>query len=178
MMGPGKGNAPGDETARHAPTPPCPTVSGPTRKGAVRGRVRFTSLAPVHRRWSAPSAGPTPTPLPPSVRETLGDPAADDLARWLDENFDQRTVHPDEYRTVLSRLDLVLSRLDLIDERFERVDECSTLSNSASTRPTSGSTGWKGDSGRSTASRRAERSVQPAPRRAKPPAQRAHRRSE
>ena len=49
-----------------------------------------------------------PTPLPQSVRETLGDPTADDLARWLDENFDQRTV---------------LTRLDLVDERFERVDE-------------------------------------------------------
>ena len=49
-----------------------------------------------------------PTPLPQSVQETLGDPAADDFARWLDENFDQRTV---------------LTRLDLVDERFERVDE-------------------------------------------------------
>ena len=49
-----------------------------------------------------------PTPLPQSVQETLGDPAADDFARWLEENFDQRTV---------------LTRLDLIDERFERVDE-------------------------------------------------------
>ena len=49
-----------------------------------------------------------PTPLPQSVQETLGDPTADDLARWLDENFDQRTV---------------LTRLDLVDERFERVDE-------------------------------------------------------
>jgi hypothetical protein len=37
-----------------------------------------------------------PTTLPSSVQETLGDPAAADLVRWLDENFDQRTVHPDE----------------------------------------------------------------------------------
>ena len=56
-----------------------------------------------------------PPTLPSSVQETLGDPAADDLARWLDENFDQRTVHPDEYRKVLTRL-------DQIDERFERVE--------------------------------------------------------
>ena len=64
-----------------------------------------------------------PTPLPQSVQETLGDPTADDLARWLDENFDQRTVHPDEYRTVLTRLDLVDERFERVDERFDHVEQ-------------------------------------------------------
>ena len=57
-----------------------------------------------------------PTTLPPSVQETLGDPAADDFARWLETYVEERAVGRDEYREVLTRL-------DQIDERFERVEE-------------------------------------------------------
>ena len=64
-----------------------------------------------------------PTTLPSSVQETLGDPAADDFARWLDENFDQRTVHPKEYHEVLSRLDLIDERFERMDERFDHVEQ-------------------------------------------------------
>ena len=120
MMGPGKGNAPGDKTARHAPPPRVPNCLAPhgERCCARRGtRPRFASSVVHHPLVSMP------TTLPPSVQETLGDPAADDFARWLDENFDQRTVHPKEYREVLSRLDVIDERFDVIDERFERVDE-------------------------------------------------------
>lgn len=37
-----------------------------------------------------------PTTLPASVRETLGEEAAGDFARWLDGTLQQRTVHRDE----------------------------------------------------------------------------------
>ena len=56
-----------------------------------------------------------PPTLPSSVQETLGDPAADDFARWLETYVEERAVMRDEYREVLSRL-------DQIDERFERVE--------------------------------------------------------
>ena len=46
-----------------------------------------------------------PTPLPPSVQETLGDPAAGDFARWLETYVEERAVVRDEYREVLTRLD-------------------------------------------------------------------------
>ena len=64
-----------------------------------------------------------PTPLPPSVQETLGDPAADDFARWLETYVEERAVMRDEYREVLSRLDVIDERFDRIDERFEHVEE-------------------------------------------------------
>ena len=37
-----------------------------------------------------------PTPLPPSVQETLGDPAAGDFARWLETYVEERAVVRDE----------------------------------------------------------------------------------
>jgi len=68
-----------------------------------------------------------PTSLPPSVREHFGEPVAEDFARWLDETFQQRTVHRDEYREVLSRLDVLEERFAQlerrIDQRFEQVDQ-------------------------------------------------------
>ena len=65
-----------------------------------------------------------PTTLPASVRDTLGEEAAGDFARWLDETLQQRTVERDErpdreggstpgvYREVLSRLDVLEERFD------------------------------------------------------------------
>ena len=67
-----------------------------------------------------------PTTLPQSVQETLGEQAAGDFARWLDENFEQRTVHRDEYREVLSRLDVLEERFDRmeahVDEQLEQME--------------------------------------------------------
>jgi DNA anti-recombination protein RmuC len=68
-----------------------------------------------------------PTILPASVRETLGEEAAGDFARWLDETLQQRAVERDEYREVLSRFDVLEERFvqleNRIDERFEKVDQ-------------------------------------------------------
>jgi hypothetical protein len=61
-----------------------------------------------------------PTPLPNSVRESWGEEVADDFSRWLDETLQQNFVTRDEYREILSRLDVLEERLD---ERFERVDD-------------------------------------------------------
>ena len=64
-----------------------------------------------------------PTSLPRSVREHLGDQVADDLSRWLTENIQQELVTNDEYREVLSRLDVLEERFDDVEERFDHVDE-------------------------------------------------------
>ena len=76
-----------------------------------------------------------PTPLPPSVQETLGDPAADDFARWLETYVEERAVMRDErpdreggstpgvYREVRSRLDQIDERIDGTNERLDRMDE-------------------------------------------------------
>ena len=68
-----------------------------------------------------------PTPFPESVRATLGDEGAEDLVRWLDNYLQERTVHRDEFREVLSRLDVLEERLSQlearIDQRFEQVNQ-------------------------------------------------------
>ena len=64
-----------------------------------------------------------PTSLPRSVREHLGDQVADDLSRWFTENIQQELVTNDEYREVLSRLDVLEDRFDHVEERFDHVDE-------------------------------------------------------
>lgn len=75
-----------------------------------------------------------PTSMPKSVRESWGDQATDDFARWFDEAIVKVAVPRDEYRQVLSRLDIlehdvadVKTELrDLrreMNERFDRVNE-------------------------------------------------------
>jgi len=64
-----------------------------------------------------------PTRLPNSVQEAWGSQAAEDFSDWLDEYVRTHAVHRDEYREVLSRLDVIDERFDQIDERFERVDD-------------------------------------------------------
>jgi DNA anti-recombination protein RmuC len=68
-----------------------------------------------------------PTSLPPSVRESWGEQVADDFSQWLDKTLQERTVHRDEYREVLSRLDVLEERLEQMearfDERFEQIDQ-------------------------------------------------------
>ncbi|PSQ92662.1 MAG: hypothetical protein BRD52_04455, partial [Bacteroidetes bacterium SW_4_67_19] len=68
-----------------------------------------------------------PTTLPPSVREHFGEAVAEDFARWLDEYVQENAVERDEYREVLSRLDVLEERFvqleTRMDERFEQVDQ-------------------------------------------------------
>ena len=71
-----------------------------------------------------------PTSLPQSVRESWGEHAADDFARWLDEYVQDDAVARDEYREVLSRLDVLRNevagineRLDRMEDRFEQVED-------------------------------------------------------
>lgn len=71
-----------------------------------------------------------PSTMPQSVREVLGEEASGDLAAWLDASIQERAVPGDEYREVLSRLDVlendmghVKGRLDRIDERLNQMDQ-------------------------------------------------------
>ena len=71
-----------------------------------------------------------PSTLPRSVRESWGEQAADDFAGWLDDRIRERAVHRDEYREVLSRLDVlgnevagINERLDRMEDRFEQIED-------------------------------------------------------
>jgi len=72
--------------------------------------------------------------MPKSVQQTLGPEAAGDFSRWLEVVLVERAVRRDEYREVLSRLDVLehdmadvkASLNDLhhtMDERFDRMNE-------------------------------------------------------
>jgi DNA anti-recombination protein RmuC len=71
--------------------------------------------------------------MPPSVQQTLGPEATDDLSQWFEIVLVEHAVRRDEYREVLSRLDIlehdvadVKDRItDLhrtMDERFDRMN--------------------------------------------------------
>ena len=71
--------------------------------------------------------------MPQSVQQTLGPEAADDLSQWIEVIVVEHVVRSDEYREVLSRLDIlehdvsdVKARIaDLhrtMDERFDRMN--------------------------------------------------------
>jgi len=64
-----------------------------------------------------------PTSLPTAVREAWGEDAADEFSRWFEETLEQRTVHRDEFREVLSRLDVLEERFDHVEERFDHVED-------------------------------------------------------
>jgi len=64
-----------------------------------------------------------PTFLPTAVREAWGEDAADEFSRWFEETLEQRTVHRDEFREVLSRLDVLEERFDHVEDRFGRMEE-------------------------------------------------------
>lgn len=53
----------------------------------------------------------------------MGEQVADDFSRWIETYVGERAVVRDEYREVLSRLDVLEERLDHIEQRFEQVDE-------------------------------------------------------
>ncbi len=70
----------------------------------------------------------------PRLQEVLGEEGVDELMRWLDDRIAERAVPRDEYREVLSRLDILEHevsdiKMDLRDlrremnERFDRVNE-------------------------------------------------------
>ncbi|MBC8263078.1 MAG: hypothetical protein H8E47_03025 [Anaerolineales bacterium] len=72
--------------------------------------------------------------MPQSVQQTLGPEAAGDFSQWFEIVLVERAVRRDEYREVLSRLDILehdvadvkTSIADLhrtMDERFDRVNE-------------------------------------------------------
>ena len=63
-----------------------------------------------------------PSTLPRSVRESWGEQAADDFAGWLDDRIRERAVHRDEYREVLSRLDVLENEVAGIDDRLDRFE--------------------------------------------------------
>ncbi len=48
-----------------------------------------------------------PMTIPPTLQDALGEKAAQDLANWIDQVLKERTVVRDEYREVLSRLDML-----------------------------------------------------------------------
>lgn len=64
-----------------------------------------------------------PTSIPRSVREAWGEEATEDFEQWLRETLRERAVPRDEYREVLSRLDVLEHRLDQIDDRFDQIDQ-------------------------------------------------------
>ncbi|PSQ77034.1 MAG: hypothetical protein BRD37_05680 [Bacteroidetes bacterium QH_8_67_23] len=71
-----------------------------------------------------------PSTLPRSVRESWGEQAADDFAGWLDDRIRERAVHRDDFREVLSRLDVlenevagINDRLDRFETRFDQIDQ-------------------------------------------------------
>lgn len=64
-----------------------------------------------------------PTSLPQSVRESWGEHAADDFARWLDEYVQDHAVARDEYREVLSRFDVLENEVAGINERLDRMEK-------------------------------------------------------
>jgi len=82
-----------------------------------------------------------PLTLPRTVEESLGHEAARDFALWFETILVERAVHRDEYREVLSRLDILEhdmadvktairdlhrtmdERFQLVDERFDRMND-------------------------------------------------------
>ena len=71
-----------------------------------------------------------PPSIPKSVREAWGEKATEDFARWFEQAVQETSVSRDEYREILSRLDLIENdlgginqRLDRIDDRFDRMSE-------------------------------------------------------
>jgi len=48
-----------------------------------------------------------PVAMPKTIREAWGEEAAEDFMEWLEEAMQEKTVPRDEYRRVLSRLDIL-----------------------------------------------------------------------
>lgn len=74
-----------------------------------------------------------PTAVPRSLRNEFGEELTDDLSQWVRSEIREQSVPRDEYREVLSRLDVIEremevrfegmdARLDRMDERFNQID--------------------------------------------------------
>jgi len=79
--------------------------------------------------------------VPPLLRQVWGEEVADALSFWLSSVLEERAVSRDEYRQILSRLDILEhdvadlkadvqelrremnERFDRVNERFDRVNE-------------------------------------------------------
>ena len=103
------------------PTPVRETFGqkGSADRWNVAVERRVSVLLPLSHH----SIRPMPTTLPQSVREHMGEQVAADFSRWFAENVQQELVTNDEYREVLSHLDILEERFDHVEERFDRVDE-------------------------------------------------------
>lgn len=82
-----------------------------------------------------------PVSAPETLKKAWGEQVLEDFLFWLEEVLKEKAVPRDEYRQVLSRLDLLekdvsllreefkghrgemLERFDRIDQRFDRVNE-------------------------------------------------------
>ena len=64
-----------------------------------------------------------PTTLPPSVREHFGEQTAEAFSEWLDAYVQEHAVERNEYREVLSRLDVLEESLNHMDKRFDLLTE-------------------------------------------------------
>jgi flagellar capping protein FliD len=64
-----------------------------------------------------------PTPLPSSVRERWGEEVADDFSRWLEAYVQEHAVARDEYREILSRLDVLENEVSGVNDRLDRMEE-------------------------------------------------------
>jgi len=62
----------------------------------------------------------TPERLP-SVRAALGDEGTEELLRWIQERIREPAVPRDEYREVLSRLDLLDKDVSLIKGELRQI---------------------------------------------------------
>lgn len=61
--------------------------------------------------------------LPPTVHQILGKEASEEFVRWLDQRIEERAVPRDEYREVLSRLDLVEHDLEEVKSQLRSLNE-------------------------------------------------------
>lgn len=61
--------------------------------------------------------------LPPTVHQILGEEASEEFVRWLDQRIEERAVPRDEYREVLSRLDLVEHDLEEVKSQLRSLNE-------------------------------------------------------
>ncbi len=59
-----------------------------------------------------------PTVLPQSVRDAIGEEASNDFVLW----YDEKSVQREEYRQVLSRLDVIEHDLKSIHARLDRIE--------------------------------------------------------
>jgi chromosome segregation ATPase len=63
-----------------------------------------------------------PATFPPEARNDWSEGVADEVAHWIEELVREQAVPRDEYREVLSRLDVVETRLNGLDTRLDETN--------------------------------------------------------